>query len=99
VDMQWTGDYDCIDVLLIQQLAVVIEDLDVGSMSLGLRSAPAVSVGDGYKFRIGNGENLFQQFGSATAHADHTDPHTVVRAQHTRGWIHHECSSTDRRLF
>src|SRR6266567_5386071 len=99
VDMQWAGYDHSVNVLHVEQAAVIVEGLNAGQFVLRLVAAATVDVGHGHDFHVVDRTNLPQQVISAIAHTNHADPDAVVRSQHGGGWICQHCGCSHRGLL
>ena len=93
MDVQRTGNDYSVDVLLIQQAAMVVVGLDLGDDGFRFSEATRVDVGHRHHIHVRHGDNLFEQLRATAAHANHANAYTVVGPEHAR-WIHHQCSGT-----
>ncbi len=75
------GDEDGVDVLVVEQVAVVEVGLGVGRDRLDVFEAPGVDVGGADAFHVVAGERLLQDLGAAGAGADDAEADALVGAQ------------------
>src|SRR5262249_61570619 len=90
MQMERTSHDHSINVLQIEQAAMVVERLDSLHHLAGLIAATSVDIGDGRELSIGNSDKLLQKFLAPPAATDHAYKHTIVCAQQPEGWLHHE---------
>ncbi len=76
------GDQDRVDVLILEQAAIVEVGLGVGGDLLDVFQAARIDIGGGDAFHVFAGERGLQDFGAAGARPDDADADTLVRAQH-----------------
>ena len=75
------GDQHRVDVLVVQQVAIVEVSLGVGRDLLDVFQAARVDVGGADAFHVLAGQRLLQDFGAAGAGTDDAEADTLVRAQ------------------
>src|SRR5260370_35717046 len=86
VDMQWAGYDHSVDVLHVEQAAVIVEGLNAGHFALRLVAAAAVDVRHCHDLHAVDRTNLPQQITPAIAPANHAEADAVVRSQHGGRW-------------
>lgn len=99
VNVERTGHDDGVDILHVEQAAVIVEGLDARHFALRLITAAAVDVGHGHQFSAVNGANLVQQIVAAVAHSDHPHTNAVVRTQNCRSRIREHGGGPHRGLL
>ncbi len=87
VHVQGTGDQHGIDVLHIEEAAMVVVRLQAGHDASGFVIPALIDVGDSHHLYVRNCYNPSEQFLPATADADHAHANTIIRAQHL-GRVH-----------
>ncbi len=97
--MQRTGHDDGINVVHVEQAAVIVKGLNARNLAFRLVAAAAVNIGHGHEFHAVNPANLPQQIVAAIPHADHADADAVVRPQHGRRRIRQNRGCTQGRLL
>ena len=83
VNVQRTSYDHTINLLLVEQTAVVIVGLDVRNHGFRFGEAARIDVGHCDQVDIRYGDNLFQQLAAPPADTNHADSYTVVGAEHT----------------
>ena len=84
MDVQWAGDENAVNVLHVQQAAMVVERLNLRRQLFRFFAAAGVNIRDRHELHVRNSQHLVQKFLAASAHADHPHANTIVRAERSR---------------
>jgi hypothetical protein len=80
-----------INILEIEQAAVIVKRLYSWGHLPGFVAPPRISVSDGHQLGIGKWKHLLEKFLSPSANTDHAYTDPVIGAERPRGWLDEYC--------